>query len=296
MTAVSRSMMTVSTSFVYKSVDISIAEHLSLQPDQVTGFLPFQSWFDRLQDSLSATPVKGGTKVEGTTPESFYRLKSIKVTDADYFGKAQAKLGFLKINALVENDQGQSLPGIVFLRGSSAAMLVLVYPSDNPKANDPADYDDKNAMVVLTIQPRVAGATMSMVEIPAGMCDPSDVDHPGGILTFTARRELEEECGICVEAHDMRPLYSSDTSAAKKGGIYMSGGACDELIQFFYCKKLMDKHEIEKLRAHSGGAAEEREKITLRLIPLADLVKETQDSKAIIAAALYSTLINIPSS
>lgn len=52
------------------------------------------------------------------------------------------RLGFLKLKALVEDETGDSLPGIVFLRGQSVAMLVIVYPSDDPSANNAADYDD----------------------------------------------------------------------------------------------------------------------------------------------------------
>lgn len=144
------------------------------------------------------------------------------------------------------------------------------------------NFIDK-AHVIITIQPRIAGSNMAMQEIPAGMFDPGD-ESDNGSLSFTAQRELREECGIEVTPADMRPLYTTD------GGVYTSCGASDEQIQFFYCKKLMDAHEMAQLEGRIGGDESEREKITLRLVPLRDLLTATQDIKAMCAAALYNNL------
>ncbi|KAK9367433.1 hypothetical protein V1509DRAFT_626633 [Lipomyces kononenkoae] len=269
-------------SFLYQSVRVEIAPHLTpmLAPEQVQKFQPFVRWFTRLQTSLRTTPVKGGaTHVEPT----FYRLRKVDIQSADFFGQARNKLGFLKLKATVEDDYGRTLPGVVFLRGQSVAILVLIYPSPNPEADNPSDYDDSKANVILTIQPRIAGATMNSVEIPAGMFDPDDIPEDGGSLSFTAQRELKEECGISINANDMKPLYTYD------GGIYTSAGASDEQIQFFYCKKLMRESDIKDLQGKFGGAPKEiGERITLRIVPLNQLLTATQDAKAIIASALYN--------
>jgi ADP-sugar diphosphatase len=42
----------------------------------------------------------------------------------DWFGSGQ-KLGFVKLIADLRNDGGESLPGAVFLRGGSVAMMVI---------------------------------------------------------------------------------------------------------------------------------------------------------------------------
>ncbi|KAK7207206.1 hypothetical protein BZA70DRAFT_252882 [Myxozyma melibiosi] len=262
----------LATSFTYNSVRVEIPAYLSstLGAEQVQKFPPFVRWFERLQASLASTASGGVGK--------YYQLKNIEIQSADFFAKG-TKLGFLKIKALVEDDTGSSLPGIVLLRGQSVAILVLVYPSLDPAANNPADYDD----IIITIQPRIAGADMAMAEIPAGMYDPED-----NRLSFAAQRELKEECGIEVVADDMRPLLSA--AADRAGGIFPSAGALDEQLQFFYCRKLMHARDIEELEGRAGGAEDEREKITLKVVPLSDLITATLDAKAIIAAALYNNL------
>ncbi|KAK9388079.1 hypothetical protein V1515DRAFT_599542 [Lipomyces mesembrius] len=270
--------------FLYHSVRVEIAPYLTpiLAAEQVQKFQPFVRWFTRLQQSLRTTPVKGGAT---STDPTFYRLKKVDIQSADFFGPAKNKLGFLKLKATVEDDNGRTLPGVVFLRGQSVAILVLVYPSRNPEAEDPTDFDDSKANVILTIQPRVAGASMNSIEIPAGMFDPDDSAEDGGKLSFTAQRELKEESGLAINAKDMKPLYTYD------GGIYTSAGASDEQIQFFYCKKLMSESDIKGLQGKFGGAEKEiGERITLRIVPLHELLTATQDVKAICALALYSSL------
>jgi len=49
-------------------------------------------------------------------------LRSIEVQAADFFGGG--RLGFLKFKAEVSNEKGERLPGSVFLRGGSVAMMV----------------------------------------------------------------------------------------------------------------------------------------------------------------------------
>ncbi|KAK9489879.1 hypothetical protein V1508DRAFT_406776 [Lipomyces doorenjongii] len=260
--------------FLYNSVRVEIAPHLTpiLAAEQVQKFQPFVRWFTRLQQSLRMTPVKGGAT---STDPSFYRLKKVDIQSADFFGPAKNKLGFLKLMATVEDDNGRTLPGVVFLRGQSVAILVLVYPSRDPEAEDPIDFDDSKANVILTIQPR----------IPAGMFDPDDSAEDGGKLSFTAQRELKEECGLAINAKDMKPLYTYD------GGIYTSAGASDEQIQVFYCKKLLSESAIKGLQGKFGSAEKEiGERITLRILPLHDLLTATQDIKSICALALYRSL------
>ncbi|KAK9451699.1 uncharacterized protein V1518DRAFT_409284 [Limtongia smithiae] len=271
-------------SFVYNSVKVEIAPHLtsSLSHDAVVKFPPFVSWVSRLQSSLQSSPVRGG--YGSTDPPSYYELKKINITSADFFGSKKDKLGFLKLDALVENDKGNRLPGIVFLRGQSVSILVLLYPSEQPDTDNLEDLDDSQAQVVLVVQPRVPGATMAMVEIPAGMYDANDASSSeGGTLKYTAQRELKEECGIEITPKELRPLYTTN------GGIYMSAGACDEQMQFFVCKKVLSVEEIQMLEGKFGGAEEETgERITVRILPFSELLTATQDSKTLCALALYA--------
>jgi hypothetical protein len=51
-----------------------------------------------------------------------YALRRIDIQAVDFFGRG--RLGFVKLRADVSNDNGESLPGSVFLRGGSVGMLV----------------------------------------------------------------------------------------------------------------------------------------------------------------------------
>ncbi|KAK9456300.1 hypothetical protein V1511DRAFT_510110 [Dipodascopsis uninucleata] len=269
--------------FVYKSVKVEIAPYLAsvLKAEQITRFQPFVNWLSRLQDSLKSTAVKGGAT---NTEATYYEIKKIDIQSADFFGPEKRKLGFLKLKATVEDDQGSTLPGIVLLRGQSVAILVLLYPSVYPGANRSEDFNDDNAYVVLTVQPRIPGGSMKMSEIPAGMFDSTD-KADGGVLKFTAQRELKEECGIEIKSHEMKSLYTEN------GGIFMSPGGCDEQIQLFYCRKLVAEKDMQELEGKFGGAADElQERITLRIVPLKDLMKATQDAKTICAYSIYRDL------
>ena len=68
---------------------------------------------------------------------------------------------------------GKPLPGIVFMRGNSVAILPIV----------------NEQYVLLTNQYRIP-IGMNFQEIPAGMIDGNEV------FCGAAARELEEECGI----------------------------------------------------------------------------------------------------
>jgi ADP-sugar diphosphatase len=50
-----------------------------------------------------------------------YKLKKVNIQAADWFGE---RLGFVKFQAEVENEDVERLPGSVFLRGPSVAMMV----------------------------------------------------------------------------------------------------------------------------------------------------------------------------
>ncbi|KAK9465852.1 hypothetical protein V1512DRAFT_240707 [Lipomyces arxii] len=268
-------------SFLYKSVAVEIAPYLTstLKFEQICAFQPFVRWFARLQNSLTSTPISGGTNSPAPT---YYLLKKIDVTDADFFGKEQTKLGFLKIRATVENEAGQHLPGIVLLRGQSVTILVLIYPEESVTVDG---FDDSRAFAVLTVQPRIAGAIMTSVELPAGMLDPTDTRDSSGGLSFTAQRELKEESGIEIGRHELQPLYTTG------GGVYMSAGLCDEQLQFFYVRKVMPQAEINELQGKFGGASDEAERITLQVVPFNDLISTaTPDAKTLCAVALYHNL------
>ena len=100
--------------------DIPVISTSGLSREQLLSFPAFRIWFFTLQHSLSlqAHPSHEFNK-------SPYVLRKIDIQAVDYFGSGNRKrLGFIKFKADVSNDSGESLPGSVFLRGGSVAMLV----------------------------------------------------------------------------------------------------------------------------------------------------------------------------
>lgn len=86
---------------------------------QLLSFSAFSSWVSTLQKSLSLQANK-----DHPFRDAPYQLRKIDVQAVDYFGKD--RLGFIKLKSELVNDKGEKLPGSVFLRGGSVAMMVNV--------------------------------------------------------------------------------------------------------------------------------------------------------------------------
>lgn len=189
--------------------------------NQLTPPIP-QDWLTTLTHALTRQHSDKAHPFHGDP----YSLRSIAVQSYDVWGSnpSTSRVGFLKLRADVSNSGGESLPGGVFLRGSSVAMLVMLIPDDVPvpggagggrndgDGDDAAYYYDER-YVVLTVQPRVAAGSLDFVELPAGMVDDGDGDGDGpGRFAGTAAREIEEELGMVIPASELKCL--SDMAAA----------------------------------------------------------------------------------
>lgn len=89
----------------------------SLTRAQLLSFPAFTNWLSTLQHSLSLQ--RRGSHGFHDAP---YRLRAIDVQAVDFFGGE--RVGFVKLRAEVANERGETLPGAVFLRGGSVAMMV----------------------------------------------------------------------------------------------------------------------------------------------------------------------------
>lgn len=88
-----------------------------LSKDALLRFPAFNVWFSTLQRSLE--------RQQNPSHEFHkdpYVLRKIDIQAVDFFGGG--RLGFVKFKANVSNSRGEGLPGSVFLRGGSVAMLV----------------------------------------------------------------------------------------------------------------------------------------------------------------------------
>ena len=278
-----------------------------LTTKEVKEFRPFADWVTAMDKEMRTSPARDHVTV-----------KAVEVTDADRFGGG--KLGFVKFRADVQwtdqEDQKQTglIPGIVFARGGSVAILVILTPtevdssssssSDAPKPpteqtpqTTPEDHLDR---VVLTLQPRIPIGALAFPELPAGMLDGERHQFAGA-----AARELEEECGITIKTSELIDLTALalgeddkefDVSHGKgvggAGGVmYPSPGGSDEWIKLFLCRKKMAVKDIQALEGKQGGLRDHGERITCKIIKLRDLWKSTRDFKALGAVALYDNLV-----
>lgn len=105
-------------SFTLPESDPAVTVQLpeELEREQLLSFPAFKTWISTLRHSLSLQNHE--THSFHSSP---YFLKSINVQSVDFFG---GRLGFVKLKADISNKHGESLPGSIFLRGGSVAMMV----------------------------------------------------------------------------------------------------------------------------------------------------------------------------
>ncbi|RYP79427.1 hypothetical protein DL770_006664 [Monosporascus sp. CRB-9-2] len=253
-----------------------------------------------LQRSVAAHPFH-------TDP---YALRRITVQSYDLFGSGPKRLGFLKLRAEVANAAGEALPGSVFLRGPSVAMLVMLIPDDagtetGPGRKTGGEGEEEERYVLLTVQPRIPAGSLAFVELPAGMVDDQDT------FVGTAAREIEEELGLTIPAAELRCLSDMTFATREKsqgqgrvqegdGGeeaedlaraMYPSAGGCDEFIPIYMHERRVPRAQLREWTGKLTGLRDSGEKITLKLVRMRDLWREgARDAKCLAAVALWEGL------
>lgn len=208
------------------------------------------------------------------------------VQSHDRFG---ARLGFLKLTASLANSAGEKLPGAVFLRGPSVAMLVILVPDDV----DPVpDSSASERYAVLTVQPRVPAGSLALVELPAGMVD-------GGTFVGAAAKEIKEELGVEIREEELVCLSEmarprADEEKGAEGlpvALYPSPGGCDEHVTIFMHERKVPRAQLREWTGKLTGLRDHGEKITLKLVPMKDLWREgSRDGKCLSALAIWEGL------
>jgi len=195
------------------------------------------------------------------------KLNTIHFQNLDLFGE---RIGFIKFKAHVERD-GKQIPGIIFMRGGSVAILTII-------VNKGVEY------ALCLYQARVPIGKI-FLEIPAGMLDGS------GNFSGIAAKELEEETGIKINSSELIDLFAlTYGDKCSHQGMYPSPGACDEFIRLFAFRTEMADDKFAVLEGKFSGLIEEGEIINLHIVPLDDLWKETPDGKTLAAYCLYDKL------
>lgn len=255
-----------------------------------------QTWLTTLTNSLAL-------QSHASHPDHKDPYKLHDITIDSYTRFANNRIGFLKLTADITKSQTPDvkLPGTIFLRGPSVAMLVVLIPDDNNN-NNKEEHDD--AHVLLTVQPRIATGSLAFVELPAGMMD-ADSNFAG-----KAAQEIEEELGLVIKEAELTCLTdkvaeirrekAKASAESEDGGegretlpfaMYPSAGGCDEYIKIFAHEKRVPREQLREWQGKLTGLREAGEMITLKVVPLEDLWLEGgMDSKALAALTMYTQL------
>lgn len=260
-------------------VDVRIlTEHVT--EEQLLNWKPFTAWAKTLKDSLELQTKLDREGEKHPFHKFPYTVRSVDIQAVDWFGRG--KLGFVKLTAKIQNEapDPQTLPGAVFLRGGSVAMLMILRPSDS----------NSERWVVMTDQPRIPAGSLRFWEIPAGMIDEND-DFAG-----TAANEIKEETGLVVPRRELinlteLALAGTEIDEGLEAAMYPSPGGSDEFIAIFLWEKVMDRQEIENMKGKLTGIRMQGERITVRILNYEELWRVgARDAKTLAAWSLYEAL------
>ena len=165
-------------------------------------------------------------------------------------------------------------------------MLLILQPDDVPSDTE----DEKH--VILTLQPRIPAASLSLAELPAGMLDDA------GTFAGGAAKEIKEETGLEVPFNELINMTelalcstTSNTEEHLQKGIYPSPGGCDEYVPIFLWQKKIPRNQMKEWQGKLTGLRDHGEKITLILCPLENVWRHGgRDAKALAGWALYEGL------
>jgi class 3 adenylate cyclase len=218
---------------------------------------------------VASSPAFAEWVSEDQDPALF--VQDIHIQSVDMFGP---RVGYVKFKttakARIDDQTVIDVPGIVFMRGGSVGVLVIL-------ECDGTEY------TILTRQPRVPVGRHDFPEIPAGMLDGS------GNFKGVAADEIQQECGITIQETELCDL----TQLAYEGqfkGVIPSAGACDEFIRLYTVARHVDREVIDKLQGQLTGMLSEGEVIKLEIIELSKLWETSPDAKALSALALRDYL------
>jgi ADP-sugar diphosphatase len=255
-------------------IQVTVGAGLKLDETTLLGFKAFRDWLNAISKNLERQDTSGHTFQSDP-----WTLKEVKVHSVTIF--ATGKIGFMTIEALLRRRQNPNqLDRVVFLRGGSVAVLMILRPKD-------AKHE---RYVILTEQPRVGACGMAFLEIPAGMLDDSDE------VAGKAIQEIKEETGFTIQKEELidmtkLALDQAETKEHVQPAMYPSPANLDEYIPLLLWEKELDRKEIEALKGKLTGLRKSDEMITLRVCDYEVLWKDgARDAKTLAAWALYEGL------
>ena len=197
--------------------------------------------------------------------DSRFEVKEIHIRDVDFKGKASVESVLFVHMAVFHGEPLQKK--IVVLRGHTVAMMPILMCRGVP-------------YTILAVEPRLAIGKLKSRALSAGMVD-------NGTFVGAAAREIEEELDLCFREDELIDITPSHIP--KDEGIALSAGLLDEQVRIYIAQRVVTRRELKALQGKATGLASEHEQITLKVVRLADLYKETNDCKAFVALALYES-------
>ncbi|KAL0234394.1 hypothetical protein PCE1_001430 [Barthelona sp. PCE] len=192
-------------------------------------------------------------------------LKEVHLQSVDYFGP---RVGFIKLRTKTVVE-GQTIPGIVLLRGGAVAVFVVLIDDETGKKYS-----------LLVDQPRAAIGKF-IFECPAGMLDAS------GEFKSVAKKEIEEETTLILDESEFVDLTHMYSPECQDPGLYCSVGLMDEFLRFFAVEKHVDTATIDRLHGIEAGERHHGELIKVHIVDLDNVPKSTCDMKTIMAYLMY---------
>lgn len=227
--------------------------------------IPFKDWLANLQNQTNLI------------------VNSLTFQSVDMFGP---RVGFIKFKAdvlkvvikeekaadgrVTQIKENKPIPNIVFMRGGSVAILVILRSKETGK-----EY------TILTKQARFPAGIDMFGEIPAGMLDGN------GDFKGVAAKEMEEETGLHIKSDHLIDL-TEFAYHGKSKGVYLSPGGCDEFIRIFAYEKEVEEKFIQDLKGKLTGEEDSDEVIMLEIVELENLWRVSPDAKGLIALMLYN--------
>ena len=200
--------------------------------------------------------------------DSMLDVRRVHFQSVDMFGP---RVGFAKFKSdtFIEG-LDHPLPGIVFSRGGSVAVLVIL-------ECEGIEY------TLFCLQPRIPLGTSSFLEPPAGMLD-GEGDFAG-----VCAKELAEEADIHIDKHQLIDMTQM-AYGKNVPGMQTMCGASDEYIRMFLYRQTVSPEELRSMEGKHTGELDAGETITLKICKLSEVWKLSPDSKTLGLLHLYSKL------
>lgn len=241
--------------FKYKNAPVKVYYYSEISEEQVKLSLdsvPFKEWLENLEKQPNIN------------------LSSLTIQNVDMFGP---RIGFIKfkgeVTKSISANEKKPIPNIVFMRGGSVAILVVLKEKATQKK-----------YTLLTKQARFPIGVDMFAEVPAGMLDGN------GDFKGVAAKEMEEETGLHIKQNELIDL-TEFAFQGKSKGLFLSPGGCDEFIRIFAYEKEVEQEFIKSLKGKLTGEHGSDEVIILDICELDELWRKTPDAKTLSALFLY---------